>query len=37
MSLHGAVCNFSVECDDVERARRFYETVFSWRITPVAA
>jgi hypothetical protein len=34
MSGHGAVCNFSVECDDVERAKVFYESVFAWRITP---
>ncbi len=26
--------NFSVECDDVERAKAFYETVFGWRIDP---
>ena len=26
--------NFSVECDDVERAKVFYETVFGWRIDP---
>jgi len=26
--------NFSVECDDVERAKAFYETVFGWRILP---
>ena len=34
MSGHGSVCNFSVECDDVERAKVFYEAVFRWRITP---
>ena len=34
MSGHGSVCNFSVECDDVERAKAFYEAVFGWRITP---
>ena len=26
--------NFSVECDDVERAKAFYEAVFGWRIDP---
>ena len=26
--------NFSVECDDVERAKLFYEAVFGWRIEP---
>ena len=34
MSGHGSVCNFSVECDDVERAKVFYEAVFGWRIAP---
>jgi hypothetical protein len=34
MSGHGAICNFSVECDDVERAKAFYEAVFGWRVTP---
>jgi predicted enzyme related to lactoylglutathione lyase len=34
MSGHGSICNFSIECDDVDRARRFYEGVFGWRITP---
>lgn len=28
------VSHFSVECDDVERAKRFYEAVFGWRIVP---
>jgi predicted enzyme related to lactoylglutathione lyase len=28
------VTHFSVECDDVERAKRFYERVFGWRIVP---
>lgn len=28
------VSHFSVECDDVERAKRFYEAVFGWRILP---
>ncbi len=26
--------HFSIECDDVERAKIFYETVFGWRIEP---
>ena len=26
--------HFSVLCDDVERAKAFYETVFGWRIEP---
>jgi len=26
--------NFSIECDDVERAKRFYEAVFGWLIEP---
>ena len=34
MSGHGSICNFSVECDDVERAKAFYEAVFGWRFTP---
>ena len=34
MSGHGSICNFSVECDDVERAKAFYEAVFGWRVTP---
>lgn len=28
------VTHFSIECDDVERAKRFYEAVFGWRIVP---
>jgi predicted enzyme related to lactoylglutathione lyase len=28
------VNHFAIECDDVERAKRFYETVFGWRIVP---
>lgn len=28
------LCHFEIECDDVERARRFYEAVFGWRIEP---
>src|SRR4030095_699893 len=26
--------HFSIECDDVERARAFYEAVFGWEIAP---
>lgn len=25
---------FAIECDDVERAKRFYEAVMGWRIEP---
>jgi predicted enzyme related to lactoylglutathione lyase len=25
---------FLIQCDDVERAKRFYEAVFGWRIEP---
>jgi predicted enzyme related to lactoylglutathione lyase len=32
--LASNVSHFSIECDDVERAKRFYETVFGWRIAP---
>ena len=28
------VNHFEIEADDVERARKFYETVFGWKITP---
>jgi predicted enzyme related to lactoylglutathione lyase len=28
------VGHFAIECDDVERAKRFYEAVFGWRIEP---
>jgi predicted enzyme related to lactoylglutathione lyase len=28
------VAHFSIECDDVERARAFYAAVFGWRIVP---
>ncbi len=28
------VGHFAIECDDVERAKAFYETVFGWTITP---
>ena len=26
--------HFAIECDDVERARRFYQAVFGWNIQP---
>ena len=26
--------HFAIECDDVERARHFYQSVFGWRIEP---
>jgi predicted enzyme related to lactoylglutathione lyase len=26
--------HFAIECDDVERAKRFYERVFGWSIRP---
>jgi len=28
------VSHFAIECDDVERAKRFYEAVFGWTIRP---
>ena len=28
------VRHVAIECDDVERARRFYQAVFGWRIEP---
>ncbi len=28
------VGHFAIECDDVERAKAFYETAFGWVITP---
>lgn len=28
------VNHFEIEADDVERAKRFYESVFGWKITP---
>jgi predicted enzyme related to lactoylglutathione lyase len=28
------VGHFAIECDDVERARAFYESAFGWRIEP---
>ena len=32
--MFNTVQNFSIECDDVERAKAFYEAVFAWRIEP---
>ena len=29
------VVHFEVPCDDLERARKFYQTVFSWKITSI--
>ncbi len=34
MSRPNNVGHFAIECDDVERAKQFYETVFGWRIVP---
>ncbi len=34
MSRPNNVGHFAVECDDVERAKAFYEAVFDWRIEP---
>jgi uncharacterized protein len=34
MSRPNNLSHFSIECDDVERAKRFYEAVFGWRIVP---
>lgn len=34
MSAPAYIGNFSIECDDVERAKLFYENVFGWRIMP---
>jgi predicted enzyme related to lactoylglutathione lyase len=28
------VSHFEIDADDVERARRFYESVFGWKISP---
>jgi len=28
------VAHFAIACDDVERAKAFYEAVFGWRIVP---
>ena len=30
----GVIRHVSIECDDVERAKAFYEAVFGWRIEP---
>ena len=27
------LCHFAIQCDDVERAGRFYESVFAWKIS----
>ena len=32
MSAPNNLSHFAIECDDVERAKRFYEAVFGWRI-----
>jgi predicted enzyme related to lactoylglutathione lyase len=34
MSRANNLCHFAIECDDVERAKRFYEAVFGWKIVP---
>lgn len=34
MSPAQNVGHFAIECDDVERAKGFYESVFGWKITP---
>ena len=34
MSPRNTVGHFAIECDDVERAKVFYERVFGWRIEP---
>lgn len=34
MSRAQNVGHFAIECDDVERAKAFYETVFGWTIKP---
>jgi predicted enzyme related to lactoylglutathione lyase len=34
MSRAQNVNHFAIECDDVERARAFYEAVFGWTIKP---
>jgi predicted enzyme related to lactoylglutathione lyase len=34
MSRPANVGHFAIACDDVERAKRFYEQVFGWRIDP---
>lgn len=32
--MHGQLSHFAIEADEVDRARRFYESVFGWRFTP---
>ena len=32
--MTATVRHFAIECDDVERAKAFYEAVFGWRIQP---
>lgn len=34
MSFACNVAHFAIACDDVERAKTFYERVFGWRIVP---
>jgi len=34
LSRPSNVGHFAIECDDVERAKRFYEAAFGWRIEP---
>lgn len=34
MAQPANVCHFAIECDDVERAKAFYEGAFGWRILP---
>jgi len=34
MGVAQNVGHFAIECDDVERARAFYEAVFGWTIKP---
>ena len=34
MTPAGIIRHVSIECDDVERAKTFYEAVFGWRIEP---
>lgn len=30
------LCHFAIQCDDVERAARFYEDVFAWKLSGYA-
>ena len=32
--MSNTIGQFSIECDDVERAKAFYEAVFGWRAEP---